>query len=513
MSSALKTLTTSDFTVVPYKSVKTKIFTSCSLIDEGVRVYKGVNTERLPDGTQSTESIYYNSVKNLYYRYSIDANQSEPSGSAYNDGEQSTAALGTFQSHVRNFPTGSNAQVKVVSIPQSVFGEAVSPNSFKLYSDTGDYLVVDDGNGNLIDIPSCYNSLGLPLSTPFTNSELEDTSILRQCVEADQVIGNIIYPQGILVITDPDYYCIFDAGPTVQDIYAVFTTADSPKILNLNSGLIPDCSPVDTSTISLIPVPGSQFPGFVKVGSQLELSAGDPLTNTPGIYEIAYSATSQACAPGNIGKIIVSIVDCTLTGIQVIVLPSPTPTPSITQTPTPTATLTPTPTSTPTATVTPTPSQTIPVTPSVTPTRTQTPSVTPTRTQTPTPTRTQTPTPSPQNQVIINTCSQLGFNAPPNTDKVVEFAAVTNGDTFGNPVSTDVTVTVNIFIYNDTNLLLGQYIGRVVQIPANGYISPEPVRIDVSPQTTRWEIVIVNISPITSGTQVFITGADLQGGC
>jgi len=76
----------------------------------------------------------------------------------------------------------------------------------------------------------------------------------------------------------------------------------------------------------------------------------------------------------------------------VVIIPTATPTPSVTLSPTETTTQTPTPSETPTETPTPTNTQTPTETP--TPTNTESPTQTPTNTESPTTTPTQTPTPT-----------------------------------------------------------------------------------------------------------------------
>ena len=76
-----------------------------------------------------------------------------------------------------------------------------------------------------------------------------------------------------------------------------------------------------------------------------------------------------------------------------IIIPTPTPTPTMTPTPTPTMTPTPTPTMTPTPTATSTPTPT--ATPTITPTPKPNSTPTPTPTKVPTPTTTPTPTITP----------------------------------------------------------------------------------------------------------------------
>ena len=61
-----------------------------------------------------------------------------------------------------------------MAIPRNVFGENVSRKSFRLSGAT--YNLVDDGNGNILDT---------------NNSNVH--------------VGNILYSQGIVIITNADY--------------------------------------------------------------------------------------------------------------------------------------------------------------------------------------------------------------------------------------------------------------------------------------------------------------------
>ena len=92
------------------------------------------------------------------------------------------------------------------------------------------------------------------------------------------------------------------------------------------------------------------------------------------------------------------------------ILPTPTPTATITNTPTttPTSTMTQTPTTTSTQTLTPSPTSTIGTTPPPTPTTTSTPTATTTKTPTQTPSHTPTQTPTSNYVYVFETC-QPGF--------------------------------------------------------------------------------------------------------
>jgi hypothetical protein len=474
MSSAFKTLLTSDVTVVPYKALKTLEYSNCSMYDAGVRVYKGVNTPQTITGSLPEEALYYYSARQLFYKGAITGSLLE-SGSGYDDSLQSSAAGNTYQSDIRNFPAAS---IKILSMPQSLYGEAIHPKAVRIASDTGAFLVVDDGNGNLVDI-AAYVGGSFNINN-YPSSVIYNTDLIYQAIQAGPLVGNVLYPQGLIIITNPDYDCLFDAGPNTSDIYEVFLTTDDPKIIDPLITAVADCSPLSTGTLNLIPISGSPFPDYIIVGDQVELSPSDPLSSTEGTYYINYNAISEACAPGSISRMAVSIINCEIVGGTVVVQPTPTPTQSPTPSVTPTSTLPATPTPTPTRTSTPaaTPAATASpaVTPSVTPTRTLTPTITPsptvTRSQTPTPTPTQTP----RNILPLQLCIYYENTGPGQSD--VYFRLQTVGDTYGYPPEVDVTMTFDAYIQTtggfpiffgtySTSLLTGQYAGDTTVIALN----------------------------------------------
>jgi hypothetical protein len=314
--------------------------------------------------------------------------------SSFDNFLQSTAASGTLENDnvlsssadVRYFPTESNAKIKIINIPKSSFGEKTSRKSFFLESADGtSYQLVDDGNGNIIDV---FND--------------------------DVHVGNIIYAQGFVIITNPDYYCAMDGGPFTFPKSYVFDVTESVKSFNPITDAQPDCAPVDATTVALLPYPGYQFPSSsIATNGTVTLSESDSLTNIVGTYKDYYTVESTYCASSDKQPITVQIVDCSvrnltatalscsINGIVLTYIPPPTATPTPTSTPTPSATPSPTPTPSATPTATPTPT---PLPPTATPT--PTPSATPTAgpTLTPTPTVSPTPTPVPVAFSLANDC-------------------------------------------------------------------------------------------------------------
>ena len=377
MSSAYKTLKYSDITVSPLKANKLIQFTSCSAAQYGIKAYKGQYTPRDLSGSLPSSALIYNYVLNSFYKNSISS--SLYTSSLYDDDLQSTAASGSLQNDIRYIPVISGSLVKIISIPQSLYGNNLAPKTFKLKASDNTYYIIDDGNGNLIDIKNC-------ISDPFnaTDSQIYNSDTLFNCISTNNIlVGNIIYSQGLLLITNADYQCLVDAGPTIPNITQTVNIQDSIKTITTLSSYTLDCSGLDSGSLEVIPYSGSLFPTTFITGSVIQLSGS--LISSPGVYYSYYRVRSLNCAYSNLGTIKLTIQN---------IPPTPTPTMTPTITPTITPTKTATPTQTPTKTPTPTVTSTIQPTPTPTSTSTQTPTKTPTNTPTITPSVTPPITPS-----------------------------------------------------------------------------------------------------------------------
>jgi hypothetical protein len=129
--------------------------------------------------TTQYQKLVYNSIKELYYSNYLSSSYGDPAHQTliingqilsesihqpqYYNYLQSTLAFSRF------FPTGSDYLVGVFSIPKSLYGDSIKPNTFIITAESGS--IVDDGEGNLF------------------------------LVGSDTIIGNIIYSHGIAVIT------------------------------------------------------------------------------------------------------------------------------------------------------------------------------------------------------------------------------------------------------------------------------------------------------------------------
>jgi len=170
--SALKPLTTADIVVTPFPVNKTFTFTAAEFTssDVGIDRYLGTN----PSGLFSTSNavtglltssytVYqesvYKSVEQLYYSNYISSSY-RASGSYDN-------FLQSSNNDLRFFPTASNANIAVITIPSKLYGEYIVPSTFTFTS--GAVTLVDDGEGNVTSGGVNY--------------------------------GNIIYPHGVVIIT------------------------------------------------------------------------------------------------------------------------------------------------------------------------------------------------------------------------------------------------------------------------------------------------------------------------
>jgi hypothetical protein len=174
----LKTLLSKDIIITPFRVHKQFIQNTIpeSSTTEAV-VVTGSNTSYpLGGGEEGTgsKSLVYNSVKQLYYTNYLSGSEGRvspvqepiinPDGTL-NGNTLSPIYINNIQSidELRYFPTASDSEISVLSIPSKQFGEYIKPGSFS------SSLATDDGQGNLIS-----NSLN---------------------------VGNIIYESGIAIYT------------------------------------------------------------------------------------------------------------------------------------------------------------------------------------------------------------------------------------------------------------------------------------------------------------------------
>jgi hypothetical protein len=266
----------SDISTYPILLKYTSSIVSESFSDYGITVSRGSFVDNSYAQYLDKKTLTYKTIKQLYYNSYLTGSLIG-SASAWNDTLQSTAASGSLDSYDRYFPADKCGEICVISMNRQVFGEEVSRKTFRLEGET--YTLVDDGNGNLRDLRN---------------------GLLH--------VGNILYSQGVVVITHPDY----------QEI---LTQKDCNFSVSLTE-IFPPNSPTPTPTTTKTPT-ATQTPSVTRTPTP---------TKSPG--------SSQSPTP-TISK-------------------TPTPTKSIgaSQSPTPTISKTPTPTRTPGTSQSPTPTAT-----------------------------------------------------------------------------------------------------------------------------------------------------------
>jgi hypothetical protein len=174
MGRCLNTLKGSDVTITPIKLKYSNQIESSSLSSNNITLTVASNQNfDYNNPSYDDNFLLYRSIQGLYYMNFISGSLIG-SASAYQWNPQSTAASGTFDDDYRYFPTESGSKILVISIPRAKYGENIARSSFSISS--SGYNIVDDGNGNLVDLNS-----------------------------GSIHVGNLLYNQGIGIITNSEY--------------------------------------------------------------------------------------------------------------------------------------------------------------------------------------------------------------------------------------------------------------------------------------------------------------------
>ena len=249
----------------------------------GIDRFLGTNVNWFDDqsttGTLTTQyqALIYNSAKQLYYSNFLSSstgdNVAQPilipgagpsgSGDVFIGQAQSPLYDNFLQSTLtasRYWPTGSGEQIAVISIPSKLFGEYIQPNSFNYTFVSGStHIILDDGEGNLLS-----GSIN---------------------------VGNIIYPQGIAIITDQalasgsiettNVTCSFSSSMTIYEAQYKCTLRESEFNATLN--------PSAQASGSLLTINSSSFSqrGDGTLANNVTGSYFSPYVTTVGLYDEA----------------------------------------------------------------------------------------------------------------------------------------------------------------------------------------------------------------------------------
>jgi len=283
--SAYKSFLVSDIKIVPFTVNKgyslpySYFATGSDYKLTGVDRFLGTSgsflTNQTTTGTLSTQYqvLVYNSTKELYYSNFLTSSWGDAPfrrslvPGADSSGDEyvgSTSSTGRYENYLqttltqsRYFPTGSNSQVGVISIPSKLFGDSIQPYSFNytFISASTTHSLTDDGEGNL--------------------------------VSASINVGNIIYPHGLAIITNQglasgsidvtNVTCSFSSSYTIYETQYKATIRDNEFNYTLNPTVV-------SSSYS---VSGSWYNFVYPTGSVYDYVTGSyfsPFITTIGLY-------------------------------------------------------------------------------------------------------------------------------------------------------------------------------------------------------------------------------------
>ena len=194
---AYKQFLSSDVIVTPFEVNKGFSFPASEFTDSDVDIdrFEGVNNTLInnvaPTGNNNDQYkvLIYSSIKGLYYsNFTTSSFGSEPVSASILPGETPEGnvlrgpsnPVGRYENYLQSsltqsrfIPTGSGDRIAAFSIPSRLFGDYIQPDSFIWEDNTNNVTFTDDGEGNLIS--------------------------------GSTVVGNIIYPHGMAVITNQDF--------------------------------------------------------------------------------------------------------------------------------------------------------------------------------------------------------------------------------------------------------------------------------------------------------------------
>jgi hypothetical protein len=215
--SSFKKLIKSDVSVVPYEANKQWTLASASFsnylkIYEGSNITGTFNTSTDPTTTDGQyERLIYSQINHLYYQsYTGSLNTSSLANSIYYESasqQRPTASYFVFNDKselIKNFPTGANETIQVISVNQNVYGNKILPFTFIISSSVA--FAADDGFGNLIAL---QGSAELYINNGYFNAA---GYFADNIVNANSYIGNIFYAQGTVIITSQASQGIIASG-------------------------------------------------------------------------------------------------------------------------------------------------------------------------------------------------------------------------------------------------------------------------------------------------------------
>ena len=271
--SVYKPFTTSDIIVSPFEVNKSFTFQgAAALTGSGIDRFIGKNTQPslFVPGSDTTGQIstqdkflVYRSIRELYYSNFLEGEDGSPVGTAsFNTDGTITGPAYTpnYYNYLPNtldanrfFPTGSNKEIGVISIPSNLFGEHIKPNTLNIkYSGSSTSgVITDDGEGNLFigslkvgDIIYQHGMIILPNLGPFVTGSLYGSSLYGTAQ-----YGTSDSDELSAVINNNNITCSFESTITLYETQYKCTVRENeynfsqnPTIISSssNSGVIND---------------------------------------------------------------------------------------------------------------------------------------------------------------------------------------------------------------------------------------------------------------------------------
>jgi hypothetical protein len=249
---AFKQFLSTDVIIAPLVVNKSFSFEgSASFTNNGIGIYLGTNytSSNIPSSSLAyDQKLKYNSIKQLYYTNYIpnpvsgsvdstnylgqleeDTSETNIYSRFYNYEQTSLFQTNSYNytsnyGYERFFPTSSNSQIGIISIPKNLFGDYINPKTFRykfLYNGVQEIELVDNGDGVLVE-----------------NGGKNEYGIIN-------------YQHGIIVITDtytidPNYFtsslssptCSFQSSRTIYETQYKCTIRPEEFNFSLNPSLI-----------------------------------------------------------------------------------------------------------------------------------------------------------------------------------------------------------------------------------------------------------------------------------
>jgi len=228
--SSFKKLSKADVTTVDYSANKRWTLSYTSTISSSYVIgYAGINESFNVTGSTTSyrqyKSLIFAGINHLFYQ--------SYNGSLLNTGslmfntvtyqsasqQRPTASYFDYNNNpylIKNFPTGANETINILSVSQDIYGSKILPNSLIISSSGA--LIKDDGYGNLYDVANSeddYIDLAY-ITQDYFNDGTPGAGV--------QIVGNIFYAHGIIVMTNQSssYQSLPSASVSFQNEHIIY---------------------------------------------------------------------------------------------------------------------------------------------------------------------------------------------------------------------------------------------------------------------------------------------------